>query len=184
VNTLNPEQDTSREGSSAGAAGADLPPAATEGLLEALDAERERLTADNAALQDRLLRLQAEFDNFRRRAERERSEFAQYAASEFVLAILPALDDFERAMRVETADKEYAKGVELIYQGLCEALKKMGLESIETTGKQFDPTVHQAVQRVETDDADDQAILSEFQRGYNFRGKLLRPAMVQVAVKP
>ena len=149
-----------------------------------MEVERERLAAENASLQDRLLRLHAEFDNFRRRAERERSELAQYAASEFVSAILPALDDFERALRVETADRKYARGLELIYQGLSETLKKMGLDPIETAGKTFDPTVHQAVQRVETDEADDQTILTEFQKGYKFRGKLLRPAMVQVAVKP
>ncbi|MGA2197657.1 MAG: nucleotide exchange factor GrpE, partial [Bryobacteraceae bacterium] len=73
---------------------------------------------------------------------------------------------------------------ELIYQHLLETLKKMGLEPIETAGRQFDPSLHQAVQRVETDEAQDQSILGEFQRGYNFKGKLLRPAMVRVAVKP
>jgi molecular chaperone GrpE len=94
------------------------------------------------------------------------------------------LDDFERALKVETADRHYAKGVELIYQRLSEALKKMGLEPIETAGRQFDPNLHQAVERVETDEEQDQSILGEFQRGYNFKGKLLRPAMVRVAVKP
>jgi molecular chaperone GrpE len=103
---------------------------------------------------------------------------------DLVREILPVLDDFERALKHETADQDYAKGVELIYQRLAESLKKMGLEAVETGGRQFDPNLHQAVQRVETDDAEDQSILSEFQKGYNFRGKLLRPAMVKVAVKP
>jgi molecular chaperone GrpE len=98
--------------------------------------------------------------------------------------ILPVLDDFERALKVETADREYARGVELIYQRLYESLKKLGLEPIETEGRKFDPNLHQAVERVEAEDAEDQAILGEFQRGYNFRGKLLRPAMVRVAVRP
>jgi molecular chaperone GrpE len=98
--------------------------------------------------------------------------------------ILPILDDFERALQVETKDRNYAKGVELIYQRMSETLKKLGLEPIETTGQEFDPNVHQAVERVETDEAEDQSILGEFQRGYNFKGKLLRPAMVKVAVKP
>ena len=74
--------------------------------------------------------------------------------------------------------------MELIYQRLYETLKKMGLEPIETAGRPFDPNLHQAVERVETDDAEDQTVLGEFQRGYNFKGKLLRPAMVKVAVNP
>ena len=147
-------------------------------------AERDQLLADKADLQDRLLRQRAEFDNYRRRADRERSDYLQYAAMDLVREILPAVDDFDRALKHETADQEYAKGIELIYQRLAEMLKKMGLEPIETTGRRFDPNLHQAVQRVETEDAEDQSILDEFQKGYNFRGKLLRPAMVKVAVKP
>ena len=95
-----------------------------------------------------------------------------------------AVDDFERALKVETADRDYARGVELIYQRMYDTLKKMGLEPLQSTGKPFDPNLHQAVERVPTDEAEDQQILSEFQRGYNFKGKLLRPAMVRVAVKP
>ena len=149
-----------------------------------MTAERDRLAAEKAELHDRLLRARAEFDNARRRAERERSDFLQFAAMDLVREILPVLDDFERALKVETADREYAKGVELIYQRLFETLKKLGLEPIETGGKPFDPNLHQAVERVETEEAEDQAILGEFQRGYNFKGKLLRPAMVRVAVRP
>ena len=101
-----------------------------------------------------------------------------------VKALLPVLDDFERALKVETADRDFAKGIELIYQRLCETLKKLGLEPIRTEGKQFDPNQHEAVLRVQTQEAEDQAILGELQRGYNFRGKLLRPAWVRVAVRP
>jgi molecular chaperone GrpE len=103
---------------------------------------------------------------------------------DLVREILPVLDDFERALKVETADRDYAKGVELIYQRLYETLKRLGLEPIETEGKQFDPNRHEAMQRVQTEEAEDQAILGELQRGYNFRGKLLRPAWVRVAVRP
>ena len=113
----------------------------------------------------------------------ERSEYLQFAAVDLVKDILPILDDFERALQVETADRNYAKGVELIYQRMSETLKKLGLEPIETADQKFDPNLHQAVERVETDEAPDQSILAEFQRGYNFKGKLLRPAMVKVAVK-
>ena len=151
---------------------------------ESLAAERDRLAAEKAELDDRLLRMRAEFQNARMRAERERSEYLQFASMDLVKDMLPVLDDLERAMRVETSDREYAKGVELIYQRLYDTLKKMGLEPIETQGKRFDPNLHQAIERVQTEDAEDQSILGEFQRGYQFKGKLLRPAMVRVAVRP
>ena len=158
-----------------------------EGLaarLAQLAAERDQLAIERADLQERLLRARAEFENARRRGERDRYDFLQYAAMDLVREILPVLDDFERALNVETADREYAKGVELIYGRLFDTLKKMGLETIETEGEMFDPNLHQAVERVESDEVEDQAILGEFQRGYSFKGRLLRPAMVKVAVKP
>jgi molecular chaperone GrpE len=161
-----------------------VPAPTLEGQLAAISAERDQLAAEKADLQDRLLRGRAEFDNARRRFERERSDFLQFAAMDLVKEILPVLDDFERALKVETADRNYSRGVELIYQRLYEALKKLGLEPIESEDKQFDPNLHQAVERVSTDEVEDQTILGEFQRGYNFKGKLLRPAMVRVAVKP
>ena len=104
---------------------------------------------------------------------------------EMVRDLIPILDDFRRAMKVETADKEYAKGIELIDQRLFETLKKAGLEPIEAAGKPFDPKfLHQAVDRVQSEEFPDQTVLQEYQSGYNFKGKLLRPAMVKVAVKP
>ena len=155
-----------------------------EGQLAAMAAEREQFAAEKAELQERLLRARAEFENARRRAERDKLEYFQFAAMELVRDMLPILDDFERALKVETADGDYAKGVELIYQRMADTLKKLGLEPIETAGQRFDPNLHQAVERVQTEDAEDQSILGEFQRGYNFKGKLLRPAMVRVAVRP
>ncbi len=154
-----------------------------ESPLAAVTAERDQLLVEKADLNNLLLRSRAEFDNARRRAERERSEYLQFAAVELVKDILPILDDFERALKVEHAGSEYAKGVELIYQRMSETLKRLGLEPIETEGMMFDPNLHQAVERVETSDAEDQSIVGEFQRGYNFKGKLLRPAMVRVAVR-
>jgi molecular chaperone GrpE len=151
--------------------------------LSIVTAARDQLAKENAELQDRLLRARAEFDNARRRAERERSDYLQFAAMDLVRDILPIADDFERALKVETADRNYAKGVELIYQRMSDSLKKLGLEPIETEWRIFDPNVHQAVERVPTEEAEDQTILGEFQRGYNFKGKLLRPAMVRVAVR-
>ncbi len=175
-----PEEEQQRPANASGAA----PAADLAAQLAAVTAERDRLAAENAALQDRLLRRQADFENFRKRAERDRSEFVQFAGMEFVREMLPILDDFERALKVECADAGYTRGVNLIYTRLFEALKKMGLEPMDTVGKTFDPNLHQAIERVETDQAEDQTILGEFQKGYNFRGKLLRPAMVKVAVRP
>jgi molecular chaperone GrpE len=157
--------------------------------LTALTDERDKLLKEKQELYDRLLRNQAEFENARRRAERERSEFVQFAGVELVREILPVVDDFQRALQSGTSlsegpAKDYIKGIELIYQRLVDRLTKMGLEPIETAGKLFDPNLHQAVERVETDDVPDQTILSEFQRGYLFKGRLLRPSMVKVAVRP
>jgi molecular chaperone GrpE len=161
-----------------------LPAETLEGQLAAVTAERDRLAAEKAELDDRLRRAWAEFENARRRAERERSDFLQFAAADLVRGLLPVLDDFERALKTETADKDYARGVELIYQRFFESLKRMGLEPIVTEGRKFDPNLHEAVQREQTEKAEDQAILGELQRGYNFKGKLLRPAWVKVAVHP
>jgi molecular chaperone GrpE len=142
--------------------------------------------AEKAELQERNLRIQAEFQNFRRRAERERLEFSEYASMEAVRTLLPIIDDFERALKMEhtSENSDYVKGMQLIHQRLATALEKLGLEPIESVGKTFDPHLHHAVEMAETDAAADQTILDEFQRGYNFKGRLLRAAMVKVAVQP
>jgi molecular chaperone GrpE len=155
-----------------------------EALLAAVTAERDQLAAEKAELHDRLLRRAAEFENFRRRVERERAEIIAFAGMETIRELLPALDDLERALKVECADKEYARGMELIYQRLSEGLKKIGLDAIATQGQKFDPHLHHAVETVASGELEDYTILEEYQRGYNFRGRLLRPAMVKVAVKP
>jgi molecular chaperone GrpE len=166
-----------------GAATADSPDsAAPSPALESVTADRDRLLDENHQLLDRLLRRQAEFDNFRRRAEREKSDVMEYANAESVRAILPIVDDFERALKTHTNDKVYARGMELIYQRLLDSLKKLGLEPITAKGQKFDPHVHQAVDMVETHEVEEQTILDEYQPGYNFHGRLLRPAMVKVAV--
>ncbi|MEB2362800.1 MAG: nucleotide exchange factor GrpE [Bryobacteraceae bacterium] len=163
------------------------PPAEAEPVEEALLAlvsERDRLAGEKAELQDQLLRLRAEFDNFRKREERERMEFAEFAAMEAIKPLLPVLDDFERALKADSRDSEYAKGVELIYQGLLDTLKKLGVEPIVAEGGPFDPNLHHAVETIKTGDFEDHTVVSEYQRGYNFKGRLLRPAMVRVAVRP
>jgi molecular chaperone GrpE len=175
---------------------ADVAPAETPEVVDAAeitpaesapkDAPRE-WAAEKAELEDLLRRRQAEFENFRRRIERERMDFAEYASMESVRALLPTVDDFERALKAARttgeAESELVKGIELIYKRLVETLTKQGLEPIETEGRTFDPHLHNAVQRVEQEDAEDGTILEEYQRGYNFKGKLLRPSMVKVAVR-
>jgi molecular chaperone GrpE len=160
------------------------PAPAPQSTLDGLTAERDRLAAEKAELQDLLLRGQAEFQNFRKRVEKERVEFAEYSSTEAVRALLPIIDDFERAVKVESADKEFSKGMQLILQRLYESLKKLGLEPLVSAGQPFDPHIHHAVEMVETTEAPDHIILDEYQRGYNFKGRLLRPAMVKVAVEP
>ena len=160
----------------------DSVPAGPSSALESVTADRDRLLDENHQLLDRLLRRQAEFDNFRRRAEREKSDVMEYANAESVRAVLPILDDFERALKTHTNDKVYARGMELIYQRLLDSLKKLGLEPITAKGQKFDPHVHQAVDMVVTHEVEEQTILDEYQPGYNFHGRLLRPAMVKVAV--
>jgi len=150
---------------------------------EAVRAERDRLLEEKLDLEDRLRRRAAEFDNFRKRAERERTEIAEYANTETVRALLPLLDDFERALKVDVPETDYTRGMALIHQRLADSLKKLGLEPMDAAGKQFDPHIHHAVEMVESADQEDHTILEEYQKGYNFRGRLLRPAMVKVAVK-
>ncbi len=151
--------------------------------LASITAERDQLAADKAELHDRFLRGQAEFQNLRKRVERERSELFEYASMEAVKELLPILDNFERAVSIDCSDEEYAKGMKLIYQNFYDTLKKLGLEPITSLDQPFDPHFHHAIEMVETEDKPDHTIIGEFQRGYNFKGRLLRPAMVKVAVQ-
>jgi molecular chaperone GrpE len=146
--------------------------------------ESQKLKAERDALVDRLARLQAEFENARKRAEREQQEFREYALADAVKALLPSLDSFERALGAEADSSEFRNGVELIYKQLYDALLKMGLRPIPAKGEPFDPRFHQAVEMVNTTDAKDHQVLEELQRGYKFKDRLLRPAMVKVAQNP
>ena len=150
--------------------------------IATLSADRDQLAKEKGELQDLIQRRQAEFENFRRRVEREKSDVFEYASMDTVKSLLPILDDFERALKVECADREYVRGMELIYQRFFESLKKLGLEPVTVVNAKFDPHVHHAVDMVETHEHEHEEILEEYQRGYNFKGRLLRPAMVKVAV--
>jgi molecular chaperone GrpE len=146
----------------------------------------EKLKEENAALYDRLLRKQAELENFRKRGQREKEEFRQHATEDLIRALLPVLDGFERALgqRAPGVPETFYQGMELIYRQLSDVLARAGLEAIETSGQLFDPHCHQAVETVEEAGRRDQEIVEEMQRGYKLKDRLLRPAIVKVAVKP
>jgi len=146
----------------------------------------EKVKEETAALYDRLLRKQAELDNFRKRAQREREEFRQIANESLVREFLPVLDGFERALkqRSPAVPGSFYEGMELIHRQLYDVLARAGLEALKTDGQLFDPHYHQAVETVEDPARRDQEIVEELQRGYTFNRRLLRPAIVRVALNP
>ena len=155
--------------------------AAMQEEIEALKGQVEKLTGDLQEKKDRLLRLQADFDNFRRRSAKEREEISAVVTQNFCKDMLPLLDNFERAMAAETKDVEaFQKGVEMIFTQFQEVLKKNGLEQIEAVGQKFDPNFHQAVMRVEDPEKEDDTVAQELQKGYMVKGRVTRPSMVQV----
>lgn len=155
--------------------------AAMQEEIEALKGQVEKLTGDLQEKKDRLLRLQADFDNFRRRSAKEREEISAVVTQNFCKDMLPLLDNFERAMAAETKDVEaFQKGVEMIFTQFQEILKKNGLEHIEAVGQKFDPNFHQAVMRVEDPEKEDDTVAQELQKGYMVKGRVIRPSMVQV----
>lgn len=157
--------------------------AQTEGAEEKADnnSEVEALKAKAAETKDKILRLRADFENFRRRTRQEKEELGNSVEAEFVKNLLPLIDNFERAMAADTTDVEtFKKGMIMIQKQLMDALKNKGLEPIETKDAKFDPNFHQAVMRVENPDLEDDTIAMEMQKGYMVKGKVIRPAMVQV----
>lgn len=151
--------------------------AAMQEEIEALKGQVEKLTGDLQEKKDRLLRLQADFDNFRRRSAKEREEISAVVTQNFCKDMLPLLDNFERAMAAETKDVEaFQKGVEMIFTQFQEVLKKNGLEQIEAVGQKFDPNFHQAVMRVEDPEKEDDTVAQELQKGYMVKGRVIRPA--------
>src|SRR5271157_101691 len=144
----------------------------------------EKLKGEIAALYDRLLRKQAELDNFRKRTQREREEFRQIANESLIRELLPVLDGFERALeqRAPAVPETFYQGMELIHRQLLDVLGRAGLDPMETSGQLFDPHYHQAVETVEDPERRDQEIVEELQRGYMLNRRLLRPAIVKVAV--
>src|SRR5579863_2241635 len=145
----------------------------------------QKLKVERDTLIDRLARLQAEFENARKRTAREQQDFRDYALTDAIKTLLPILDSFERALQISSAEKsELRGGIELIYKQLQDALQKLGLRAIPARGEPFDPHLHEAIEMVDTTDAADHQIMEELQRGYKLKDRLLRPAMVKVARNP
>ena len=146
--------------------------------------ELQKLKSERDALLDRLARAQAEFENARRRAAKEQQDYRDFATADAIKSLLPVIDSFDRALQVKSDPRDFRSGVELIYKQLQDALAKLGVRPIPAKGEPFDPHYHEAVEMVETTDAPDHEVIDELQRGYKFKDRLLRPAMVRVAKNP
>ena len=157
-------------------------PSSTPDPAPALAEDIVELRKERDSLQDRLLRQAAEFDNYRKRIDRERKDSAQFAALDFVEELLPVIDDFERALQTEAPGaNSYRQGLEIIHRALMDMLRKRGVTPIEAVGTTFDPQVHQAVAYEDAPDRRDGEVMEQFTRGYRLGDKLVRPAMVKVA---
>lgn len=146
-----------------------------EGELETLKKEKDEAT-------NRLLRIQAEFDNFKKRSQKEKEAERKYKAQELVTELLPVMDNFERALKVENteANSSLVEGISMVYRQLEDALKNNGVEVIETEGQEFDPNLHHAVIQAEEEEVESNFIVEELQKGYMLKGRVIRPAMVKV----
>jgi molecular chaperone GrpE len=159
------------------------PPAASESSMAA---ELQKVKAEKEELLQTMVRRQADFENFRKRTERDRHEEGRRGVERLVLDLIPVMDAFDRALQAhdDPAFEEYRKGITLIRKQLWDAIAKHGVQPIEATGKMFDPHMHQAIERLESEEYPDGFIVSVFQDGYLFHGRVLRPAIVRVAVHP
>ncbi|NUU62328.1 nucleotide exchange factor GrpE [Paenibacillus agri] len=172
-NELNEEQATEETVSEAGTVSAE----------EAGDAARLQTLADE--LHGRVLRVQADFDNFRRRTLKEKEELAQYATSKLINELLPVLDNFDRALATAPTSPEieaFTKGVNMIFRQLDGVLKSEGLTAMESVGQPFNPEYHQAIMQVESEEHEEGIVTEEVQKGYLLKDKVLRPAMVKVSM--
>lgn len=152
----------------------------------AADAEVAKLTADLQDLRQTLMRRQADFENYRKRIEKERAEDQKRATARLIEGLIPVVDGFEHALAAhrEAEYETFRRGFELIYKQLLDHLTRLGVERIDPTGKPFDPHLHQAMERRETKDYEDGTVVQVFQPGYVYHGRVLRPAMVGVASQP
>jgi molecular chaperone GrpE len=147
--------------------------------------ELERVRAERAAYLDRAARIQAEFENFRKRSDKQQQDFKEYALAGAMTTLLPILDSLDRALNTKAASLEdFHAGIELIDKQFHDVLAKLGVQPVAAAGEPFDPNLHQAIQVVDTEEVADNHVLDELQRGYKLKDRLLRPAMVRVARHP
>lgn len=149
-----------------------------------LHEEYDRLRAERDGLVDRLARLQAEFDNARKREQRERADYRAFAVADAVEQFLPVLDNFKLALNAKGTVEQVRTGVELIAKQMDEVLRSLNVTPVETVGQPFDPRVHEALESVERTDLPDHQVIEEIRRGYRIRDRLLRPALVKISVNP
>lgn len=154
-------------------------PSAADASLEKINELEQQLEE----AENRYLRLRADFDNFRRRVQLEREASEKYRAQSLIADLLPLLDNFERALKIEVSNEQtesVLQGVEMVYKGLVSALEKEGVEVIEAVGKEFDPNFHQAVMTDSNDQYSPNQVIEEFQKGYKLKDRIIRPSMVKV----
>ena len=171
------EQETEASEKEADAAPAELSPEQRE----------EQLVKENEELQDKFVRLMADFDNYKKRASKEKSDVIQFGNEGLLKDILPVIDNIERLLTYSYREgtwKSFQEGIELLLAEINKTLSKYGVEPIEALGKPFDPNVHQAMQRAETDEVDANMVVEVYQKGYSYRDRLLRPSLVVVSVPP
>lgn len=179
------EEETSAEDTASAAEESDFLEEETP-FSETDDGEPEivELTPEQQAMQeanDKYMRLFAEFDNYRKRTAKEKTESYQDAVAKTVLELLPVVDNFERAMAVASADEAFKNGMEKIYQQLCETLKKLGVAEIPSMGEPFDPKVHNAIRQIEDESFGENTVCEVYQKGYRLGDRIIRHAMVSVA---
>ena len=148
---------------------------------EELEAKLEEKETELEEITNRLLRLQADFNNYKNRSEKEKSDTIRYASEKLMIELLPILDNFERALVSESEEDGFYEGVKLIYTQILTALSNNGLSEIEALGQPFDPNIHHAVVMEESDEHDEQTVLEVLQKGYKLNDKTIRPSMVKVS---
>ena len=148
--------------------------------------EKERLSAELQEINDKYLRLYAEFENYKKRVNKDKEELIKYGNESLLYELLPVIDNLEMALKhaLNNVSSGLVQGVEITLKELKKTLEKFGLSAIEASGKQFDPLVHHAMTQVERDDIDEKIVVEELRKGYMFRDKVLRPSLVSVSKKP
>lgn len=153
-----------------------------ENEVASLQKEIESLQKEKDEMYQKTLRLQAEFDNFKKRSQKEKEADRKYKAQDIATELLPAMDNFERALQVEVTDatSSLIEGITMVHRQLVDALKSQGVEAIESVGKTFDPNIHHAVMQIEDDEMESNIVVEEMQKGYMLKDRVIRPAMVKV----